>query len=261
LAARLIMKKLRALFKGYLKRKELLQYLTPRSKLAYKYIQGTGLEIGALHSPLDVPNQAVVKYVDVVPKNKSVEKFPELNPDEIVNVDYVTDGFSLEGVEKGWFDFLIANHVLEHSPNPIKVLENWLSVLKVGGILYFALPEIDHYFDKGRKLTTLEHLLKDYEFYNRLGDRPIGDHNLDHYKEWVAISNYNITKIKYSNGEHETLVNNLNNEQAEIHFHTFNYDSIINLLNYLESNLLENIEILEITQPKKGEIISICRKK
>ena len=38
------------------------------------------------------------------------------------------------------FDRLIATHVLEHIPNPVKVLREWDRVVKKGGILSIVLP-------------------------------------------------------------------------------------------------------------------------
>ncbi|MEO8883873.1 MAG: class I SAM-dependent methyltransferase [Devosia sp.] len=38
------------------------------------------------------------------------------------------------------FDRLIATHVLEHIPNPVSALEEWVRVLKPGGVLSIVLP-------------------------------------------------------------------------------------------------------------------------
>lgn len=253
-----VLKKTKALFLDSFPR---CGYLHPRIKIANKYIKGTGLEIGALHAPLLVSKFAQVKYVDIVSREISVSKFPELDPKKIVEVDYITDGFTLRGIKKNSFDFLIANHVLEHTPNPIQVLENWLSVLKVGGVVFFVLPNLNHTFDRGRSLTTIDHLVDDYRFYQNLGDNELGDHNLKHYLEWVRISDYNILKKKRTENEIGNHAKKLNAENSEIHFHTFNKGSITKLLNYVEKNMFKPFFLQEIIDGRGGEIITVIQKK
>lgn len=104
----------------------LSQILSPRTMLARKYLSGKGLEVGAMNAPVRLPRNTTVQYVDIATREESIQKFPELDPSDIVDIDYIANGFTLQGVPDGQFDFLIANHVLEHSPNPIGVLVRWL---------------------------------------------------------------------------------------------------------------------------------------
>ena len=47
--------------------------------IAKKYIAGNGIEIGALHKPLKVPESAKVKYVDRMSTSSLRKQYPELN--------------------------------------------------------------------------------------------------------------------------------------------------------------------------------------
>ncbi|MBI4892888.1 MAG: class I SAM-dependent methyltransferase, partial [Acidobacteria bacterium] len=149
--------------------------------LGEQYLTGSGLEIGALSHPLRLPAGVTVRYVDV----KSVEQLraaygPDLQGIDIVPVDIVTDAHTLSAVPDASQDFVIANQVLEHLENPLLALENFLRVLKPGGIAFLSLPDQRFTFDSARPITPFAHLLDDY----RLGP---GQSRETHYREWAAL--------------------------------------------------------------------------
>ena len=72
------------------------KFFDKRERLARKWLNGTGLEIGALHKPLKVSETVTVLYVDRVTRERSIEKFPELPAMDIVPVAIIDDGFDLE---------------------------------------------------------------------------------------------------------------------------------------------------------------------
>ena len=135
--------------------------VTFREDLAEAFIAGTGLEIGALHQPLRVSTSAKVRYVDRMDVAGLREHYPELQRLKLVTVDVIDDGEKLKTVANGSQDFLIANHFLEHTQNPIGTLRRFFEVLRVGGVLYLAIPDKRGTFDRNRPLTSFEHLLKD----------------------------------------------------------------------------------------------------
>jgi SAM-dependent methyltransferase len=53
--------------------------------------------------------------------------------------------------------------MLEHTANPIKAISEWLRVLKPNGTLVLVVPHRDGTFDHRRPITTLEHLIEDFE--------------------------------------------------------------------------------------------------
>src|SRR6266852_1252099 len=109
-----------------------------RELIAETYLKGNGIEIGALHNPLQVPPWARVKYVDRLPIVQLREQYPELNDKELVEVDILDDGERLTKISDASQDFVIANHFVEHSQDPIGAVLNMLRVLKPGGRLYLA---------------------------------------------------------------------------------------------------------------------------
>jgi 2-polyprenyl-3-methyl-5-hydroxy-6-metoxy-1,4-benzoquinol methylase len=238
----------------------LSSFVFPRIRLAKKYLSGKGVEIGALATPLKLPRGADVEYIDIVTREESIRKFPELNPDDFVHVDYIADGFTLAGIPESRFDFLIVNHVLEHSPDPIGTLANWHRVLKPGGVLFCTGPAISDWFDKGRRVTTVEHMLEDYRVSRAGKSEELTIRNKEHYREWLQVSEPAILKrAPPSPIEIEQKASAMAQSGQEIHFHTFTDASVRDLFTRLSAEILKGLSILEIHYARK-EIIVVAKK-
>jgi predicted SAM-dependent methyltransferase len=138
-----------------------IQMSDARSILAYRYLRGEGLEIGALHFPLSLPPGASAKYYDYRTATESRRAHPELPADKIVEVDYVGNGEKLDLVADNSVDFLIANHMLEHCQDVIGTLRVFYGKLKQEGVLFISLPDLRYTFDHRRQPTPFEHLERD----------------------------------------------------------------------------------------------------
>ncbi|WP_243370835.1 hypothetical protein [Geotalea sp. SG265] len=88
--------------------------------------------------------------------------YPELAFVPFVPVDIVDDGEVLASIGDGAAGFVVANHVIEHCQNPLQTLENWLRAVSRGNILFLTVPEMTMTFDRSRRLTSIDHLIKDY---------------------------------------------------------------------------------------------------
>ena len=238
----------------------LLPLFYPRIRLAGKYLSGSGVEIGALAAPLKLPRNASAKYIDIATREESIRKFPELNPNDIVKVDYISNGFTLAGVPSSQFDFLIANHVLEHSPDPIGTLVQWHRVLKPRGMLFVALPTLEDCFDCGRQLTPYQHMLDDYEIACKGRFSELVERNKSHYREWLAVSEPAILKRPaLPPDQAEKRIQEMADKQEEIHFHTFNMESVKEVFSRLSTTILPGLGIMEIVADR-NEIIIIAKK-
>ncbi|RQD83847.1 glycosyltransferase, partial [Methanosalsum natronophilum] len=222
-----------------------------REMIAKKYIRGEGIEIGALHQPLKIPNNVSIHYVDRLSFEELRSQYPELAESYIVRPDILDDAQKLEHITDGKFDFCIANHVLEHMSDPIGALINWMRVLKPGGILYLSVLDIDNSLDTGRDLTTLEHLIADH---SDSSDSKNFYHYIECAKYWNKLSDDNeIQRFAQENYE----------KNYSIHYHTFNRKSIHELLMYLLSqkpDLFHTLNIYENTMNGTDEYIYILEK-
>ena len=218
-----------------------------RKDLSYKYLDGQGIEIGALHSPLSVKPNTIVKYVDRFDVKTLREHYPELEKVDLVNVDIIDNGEILSEVNTESQDFVIANHFLEHSENTILTFENLLRVVKKGGILYLAIPNKEKTFDINRKSTTIEHLLDEYENGSEKNTQ-------SHYEDFV----YNACKTKEEK-KFKNKVKSMMEQKYSIHFHVWNVKEIIDFILYLKEKLNFEFDIAEISECY-DEVVFILKK-
>lgn len=155
-------------------------YLDARVAFANSYLIGEGLEIGPLHQPLAVPPHARVRYVDRMTAEQLRREYPELVDWDLTEVDIVDDGETLASIGAESQDFIIANHFLEHTENPIGTIECHLGKLKPGGVLFYAVPDKRFTFDFRRPPTPIEHMIADYE------EGPERS-RAEHYEEWCRL--------------------------------------------------------------------------
>jgi SAM-dependent methyltransferase len=203
-----------------------------RLYLAQRYLKGSGIEIGALHSPIVVPAGAKVRYVDRLPVSQLRLQYPELKNDKLIDVDIIDNGETLETIESESLDFVIANHFLEHCENPIGAIKTFLRVLKKAGIVYLAVPDKRYTFDNNRHITKLDHIIKDYS------EGADWSHQ-QHFREW------NILVTKKFENDPDMNLNTLNDEGYSIHFHVWTYFEILELMIYLKRNLNFKLEVRE----------------
>ena len=230
-----------------------------RRQLAQKYLTGLGIEIGAMHNPLKVPRFVKVEYLDVTTREENIRKFPELNPHDLVHVDHLANGFLMDGIQSSSFDFVIANHVLEHASNPVGALVQWFRVLKPGGILYCALPRMDFTFDKDRSLTTPQHMLDDYLLLEQQNTLEVRKRNLAHYHEWLSIALPSQTGLPPLSPEKlAEKIRDFSAREEEIHFHTFTMASALEFLQLVGGQILPDIRILEAVDAR-AEILLILQ--
>jgi SAM-dependent methyltransferase len=137
--------------------------LSHRSQ-GYALLAGSGLEIGALHEPAELPAGATALYLDAVDEARAAAIYPEIDRKRLVKVSFVgdVDQDALLRFPDGAFDFVVANHVLEHLANPVKAVREVFRICREGGMVVISIPDKDFTFDRGRELTPWTHLWSDY---------------------------------------------------------------------------------------------------
>ncbi len=150
-------------------------------QVGYGLLQGEGLEIGALHEPAVLSSECRVQYLDIADEKTLQNNFRELDGQSITTPDWIGDiGLSpISDITGRTFDFVIMNHVLEHTANPIQVIKNIWQGIHPGGLFILSIPDKRFTFDNKRSLTTWEHLLADYHL-------EVADVHDDHYVDFLA---------------------------------------------------------------------------
>lgn len=254
---------------NYLKETLLFPSYSARKKMSFRYLRGHGLEIGALQHPLEVLPGVIVKYVDYATREENIKKFRGIDGSKIVVTDQVDDGFELSSVDSASQDFIIANHVLEHAPNPLQVLLNWSRVVKVNGFIFITLPNADKNFDKGRKITSAEHIIKDYELVKAGDLHAFAAKNREHYKEFVDKSIPNLKKVHRNLKTYRTeadknkYVDKLILEASvDAHFHVFTKSSLNVIMKHLIVHYLPELILREVVRSRFGaEYVIILEKR
>lgn len=231
-----------------------------KSKYFQKYREcfiGNGIEVAG-PSSIFKPNAYYPVYayassldnVNYSPKTRWHGEMEEnsqfvFNKDKKHGRQIINEASNLEDVKSKSYDFLISNHMLEHSANPVKVLYEWKRVVRENGTLLIVLPHKDGTFDHRRPLTPLKHLIEDYE-------NDTDEDDSTHIQEILALHDYS---RDYSNPTMEKLRDWManNKETRGAHHHVFNGQLSAQLVDYV------GFEILDIEVSLPSDIFIIVR--
>lgn len=122
-------------------------------------INTSGLEIGPSYNPIAAKAAGYrVDILDHADARTLREKYKDHNVDlsRIEEVDYVWSGQALHDLTKktDHYDWIIASHVIEHTPDLVSFLIQCELMLKPGGILSLAVPDHRYCFDVFRPVST-----------------------------------------------------------------------------------------------------------
>ncbi len=121
---------------------------------------GLGLEVGPSHRPAAPKREGYnVEIIDHLNRNGLIDKYRDhnLDLDAIEEVDHIWSGQSyseLTGKNKH-YDWIIASHVIEHTPDLIGFLKQCDEVLKDDGVVSLAIPDKRYCFDHHRPISGL----------------------------------------------------------------------------------------------------------
>ena len=93
---------------------------------------------------------------------------------------FIVEATAMESIPSASYDFVLSSHALEHTANPILALSEWIRLLKDQGTLVLLLPHKDGTFDHRRPVTTLQHLIADF-------DAGMAEDDLTHMPEIMAL--------------------------------------------------------------------------
>ena len=131
----------------------------------------------------------------------------------LIDPDLLSDFHNIGELPDNSYDWVISSHVIEHLENPIKALLGSHKVLKTEGYIYSVLPLYTQTFDKNREVTSLQHLIDDYES-NKVG------------ADWVHIDefirNYDCESDLVFKGDRQKWLDNFKlKPERHTHYHVF----------------------------------------
>ncbi len=220
--------------------------LAARAGLANRYIRGSGIEIGALQKATQLNAACRVRYIDRMSLQKLLEHYPEMAAIPLQAPDIVDDGQLLTHIAEGSQDFAIANHFLEHCPDPIRSLHNMLRVVRQGGILYLAVPDKRHTFDLRRPVTPYPALKNAYVSGQRSG-------RADLFYEWAHLV-YNLPP-----DEAQVRAAQLMEEDYSIHYNVWATSDLLNFLVSTKHDFQSPFELAAVVSSENETIVLLER--
>lgn len=152
---------------------------------------GLGLEIGPSFNPLAPKAKGYnVHILDHASTSGLKEKYQGhgVNLDNIEEVDFVWHGEKLQDLigNTECYDWIIASHVIEHTPCLVSFLQQCEVLLKPGGILSLAVPDKRYCFDYFSPISSTGQILDAWSTHRI---KPSAGQVFDHYAN--AAKRYN----------------------------------------------------------------------
>jgi SAM-dependent methyltransferase len=184
-------------------------------------LRGTGLEIGAGASPFPAPLDCRVLYGDQYTYRELVAAaYPGQEVSDIVVPDVRTNFDTFDGISDESLDFIIGCHVIEHTRNPIAAIRGAYRKLSKGGKLVLVVPDKERTFDRERPVTSLAHLIQDYQ-------DPDNERDFQHYQEFYELA------FPVPESHRAEVTARRYQENYSIHFHVWNYEAFRELIDYI----------------------------
>jgi SAM-dependent methyltransferase len=159
---------------------------------------------------------------------------------------YVAEGMDLSEIPDNSYDFVLSSHMLEHTANPLRALQAWNRVLTTNGRLILIVPDPQWTFDHRRPVTTLAHLIEDFE-------RSTGEDDLTHMPEILRLHDLNRDPGVESHEAFKTRCEN-NFVIRGMHHHVFSAPLVRSVLEH------SKFSVLSIRTSFKDHIIAVAEK-
>ena len=143
---------------------------------------------------------------------------------------YVTEASNLQFIRDSEYDFVLSSHCIEHLANPLQGLTEWIRVLKQDGLLVLVVPHKDGTFDHRRPVTSMEHLIQDF-------DAQTTERDLTHLEEILKF--HDLTRDPDA-GTFEAFQerSKRNFENRCLHHHVFDARLAVEVINYMRLQIL-----------------------
>lgn len=161
-------------------------------------------------------------------------------------VQYVAEATDLNMIADGTYDFVLSSHAVEHTANPIQALSEWKRVLKDEGTLVLVAPHLEGTFDRNRPVTTLAHMITDFE-------QKTPETDTTHLPEILALHDMSRDPGSGSRAAFEQrCADNL--AFRGLHHHVFDTAALVELVDYM------GLQITAVGAFRPFNIVVVARK-
>lgn len=235
------------------RREFLLRHLGP--------VDLTVLEVGALDCPTFLKSEEKVYFADYFSQAESMDRLQHNaghNSSLIVEVDFILRDRALSAAVTIVPDLVIANHVLEHLPNPIHWLQDLEKIAASPAHLFLSLPDRGHTFDYFKPLSDAVDWLRCYDSAQEMPDkyqiiRHLYYHSdLTHTRSWVGdFPDDHVHRVSME--EAIKLAEDLARQYTDIHCSVFTCDSFCRIIGDLQHLIPWRVVHAQDTMPGENE--------
>lgn len=159
---------------------------------------------------------------------------------------YIAEASHLRFSDDAQYDFVLSSHCIEHLANPLQCMNEWKRVLRNEGLFVLVVPHKDGTFDHRRPVTSMAHLMEDYE--NRTTE-----YDLTHLEEILELHDLGMDPAGGTPDEfRERSLKNVENRC--LHQHVFDTRLAVEVVHQ------SRLQILAVELFKPYHIIVIARK-
>jgi len=185
-----------------------------RKKIGDEYLIGDGYELGAGLAP---SRFAKVESLEVIDKRNAQEL------EELFGAPPPYEVKTYEDAARSPKAFLTAHHVLEHCPDPIGALKEWLPLVADRGIIYLSVPSTQNVCETHREPTPIRHLLLDHLLAADGTDFESRNHIPSFVNQWAVLDEkyvwYASQGVQFY--AEQMLAAQRQIEGHDLHWHTF----------------------------------------
>jgi len=156
-------------------------------------------------------------------------------------IQYISEATDLSEIPDAKYDFVISSNCMEHIANPMKALEEWVRVVKKGGLLLLALPNKAYNFDHKRAVTKFAHLLEDYK-------NNISENDMTHLEEILELHDLNLDPPAGTPKQFKER-SLKNPENRALHHHVFDVGLLTQMMEHF------NIEVLKTCESREHIVV------
>ncbi|MDQ2718995.1 MAG: class I SAM-dependent methyltransferase [Bacteroidota bacterium] len=138
---------------------------------------------------------------------------------------FIAEGTDLQQIKDNIYDFVLSCNNLEHIANPVKALLEWKRLIKPGGTIILLLPRKESNFDHLRKVTSFEHIKKDFE-------NNTAEDDLTHFKEILEL--HDLKRDPHAGSfENFKKRSQHNFENRSLHHHVFDIALLTEMIKFI----------------------------
>lgn len=163
-----------------------------------------GIEIGPSYNPVASKKEGydvhIIDHLDQSGLRRKYAGHNNVNIDNIEEVDFIFNGESYARLtgRTEYYQWIIASHVIEHTPNLIGFIQNCEEILRRDGVISLIVPDARFCFDSLRVISSISKVIDAH-----LEDRKV--HSPGTIFEYFANVVRNGNRITWRRGDIEDL--------------------------------------------------------